>query len=134
MLERVGRFFGRKELDEGEAKKAKDFRSLIDSCFTASVLNEVKFGIKAHFNTIELGFNVGKKGARRYFFEELIIENGQIYKDVYLADNNILIYNSLTEKEKLPTLEGKIRGKRVDVEKMQVLKEKMERIKNPFAQ
>lgn len=131
MLERVGRFFGRKELDEGETKKAKEFRNLIDSCFTSSVLNEAKFGIRAHFNRIELGFTVGKKGMRRYFFEETIIEDGKIYKDIYLADNNIIIH---VDKEKPPTIEGKISGKRVDAEKMQALRKKIERIKNPFEQ
>lgn len=131
MLERVGRFFGRKELDEGETKKAKEFRSLIDSCFTSSVLNEAKFGIRAHFNRIELGFTVGKRGIRRYFFEETTIEDGKIYKDIYLADNNIIIH---VDKEKLSVSEGRIRGKKVEAEEMQALRKKIERIKNPFAQ
>jgi hypothetical protein len=131
MLERPDRFFGRKEPDEEEAKKAKDFGNLIESCFTSPVLNEAKFGIRAHFNRIELGFTLGRGGNRRYFFEETIIENGKIYKDIYLADNNIIIH---VDNEKLSGSEGKISGKKVDKEKIQVLREKIERFKNLFEQ
>jgi len=129
MLERVGRFFGRKELDEGETKKAKDFRNLIDSCFTSAVLDEAKFGIKAHVNSIEFGFTVGKKGVRRYFFEETAIEAERTYIKIYRERDGVIIYNKVGKGEVLGN-----KGARVTEDMLLDFEAKIQRIKNPFTQ
>lgn len=129
---REGKNYGPKE-----AEKAGKFIDLVKDCLSYGITSEQYMEIQSkgglyHNNRIEIGVTVVKKGVQRYFFEETVIEGGEIYREVYLANDNLVIFNRLLKGQELPRNGRSFVGKQVTDETLLVLEAKMQKIKNPF--
>lgn len=133
------------ELREGgnygpeEARKAERFIGLIKDGLSYAIAPDLYAEIKSrgglyHNNRIEIGITIVKKGVRRYFFEETVIEDGAVYREVYLANENLVIFNRLLKGQELPRNGRNFVGKEVTEEMLLALEAKIQKIKNPFGE
>ena len=107
--------------------RATEFREMIDSFLpTGSVMS--------HAGRLDFGFQLRPHDKKLYFLKEPSLKDGKYGTDVYLADDDLVVYRRLENGETLTLTDEKIRGKRVDDETLEVLRAKVAKAVRPFGE